>query len=88
MLDEMFETLKQINEQVDGAVKVINEQKKLLAEYEKENAELKQQIEQWKQEWQDAQIKANEEGFTRTQLQIKYKDLEKENAELKKQTLL
>lgn len=44
MLEEMFETLKQINEQVDGAVKVINEQKKLLAEYEKENAELKKQI--------------------------------------------
>ena len=46
-------------------------------------AEGRKELEQWKQEWQDAQIKANEEGFTRTTIQIKYKELEKENAELK-----
>ena len=44
----------------------------------------KKELEQWKQEWQDAQIKANEEGFTRTILQIKYSELEKENARLSK----
>lgn len=82
------EIIEDLYQQTKTEKDVIDGQKKLLAEYEKENAELKQQIEQWKQEWQDAQIKANEEGFTRTQLQIKYKDLEKENAELKKQTLL
>ena len=45
----------------------------------------RKELEQWKQEWQDAQIKANEEGFERTILQIKYLELEKENAELKQQ---
>ena len=47
-------------------------------------AEGKKELEQWKQEWQDAQIKANEEGFARTTLQIKYSELEKENARLSK----
>ncbi|MCQ2577507.1 MAG: hypothetical protein MJ176_03135 [Treponema sp.] len=45
-------------------------------------AEGKKELEQWKQEWQDAQIKANEEGIARTTIQIKYKEFEKENAEL------
>lgn len=48
-------------------------------------AEGRKELEQWKQEWQDAQIKANEEGFARTTLQIKYSELEKENLELKAQ---
>lgn len=43
----------------------------------------RKEIEQWKQEWQDAQIKANEEGFARTTLQIKCTNLEKEIEELK-----
>ena len=48
-------------------------------------AEGRKELEQWKQEWQDAQIKANEEGFARTTLQIKYSELKKENEELKTQ---
>ena len=45
-------------------------------------AEGRKELEQWKQEWQDTQIKANEEGFERTILQIKHSELEKENEEL------
>lgn len=45
-------------------------------------AEGRKELEQWKQEWKDAQIKANEEGFARTTLQIKYAELQKENTEL------
>lgn len=51
-------------------------------------AEGRKEIEQWKQEWQDAQIKANEEGFARTTLQIKCTNLEKEIEELKKKLCL
>lgn len=46
-------------------------------------AEGRKELEQWKQEWKDAQIKANEEGFARTTLQIKYAELQKENAKLR-----
>lgn len=46
-------------------------------------AEGRKELEQWKQEWQDTQIKANEEGFARTTLQIKYAELQKENAKLR-----
>lgn len=42
----------------------------------------RKELEQWKQEWQDTQIKANDEGFARTTLQIKYAELQKENTEL------
>lgn len=45
-------------------------------------AERRKELEQWKQEWQDTQIKANDEGFARTTLQIKYAELQKENTEL------
>lgn len=51
--------------------------------YNKGLAEGRKEIEQWKQEWQDAQIKANEEGFARTTLQIKCTNLEKEIEEQK-----
>lgn len=51
-------------------------------------SEGRKEIEQWKQEWQDAQIKANEEGFARTTLQIKCTNLEKEIEELKKKLCL
>lgn len=35
----------------------------------------RKELEQWKQEWQDVQMQANEEGFARTILQIKYAEL-------------
>lgn len=37
----LFQNLEKLNDQVDKAIETINGQKKLLAEYEKENAELK-----------------------------------------------
>ena len=55
--------------------------------FKNELAEGRKELEQWKQEWQDAQIKANEEGFARTIIQIKYNELEKENAELSNSVL-
>lgn len=42
----------------------------------------RKELEQWKQEWQDAQIQANEEGFARTILQIKYAELSNSVTEL------
>ena len=78
---------KQKNNEIE--LKNENEQLKKVNEYQRKAIEsVKKQykeLELWKQEWQDAQIKANEEGFARTMLQIKNKELEKENAELKEQ---
>lgn len=45
-------------------------------EKDKQIEELKKENEEWKAEWNDQVIKANEEGFARTQLQIKNKELE------------
>ena len=68
----LLHTIKQL--------KKVNEyQRKAIESVKKQYEEL----ELWKQEWQDAQIKANEEGFARTMLQIKNKELEKENEQLK-----
>lgn len=54
-----------------------------ICDYQDEAKRLEKELEQWKQEWQDTQIKANEEGFARTTLQIKYAELQKENAKLR-----
>ena len=63
----------------DEVVSEIRDRLNQLTEKDKQIEELKKENEEWKTEWNDQVIKANEEGFARTQLQIKNKELEADN---------
>lgn len=78
--------IKELDERNDLGLNVVENLAKLksqLEEKDKQIEELKKELEQWKTEWNDQVIKANEEGFARTQLQIKNKELEAQIEKMK-----
>ena len=61
-----FNRLAELEKRCNELFFQVNEKTERIADLEKENAELKKELKNWKDEWQEQVQKANDESYART----------------------